>query len=89
MLDRQNEFTAHCPRLVKRRQALLESILKGIGFMKQVVATDTIGALSAKEYPNLRQEIVRSTSECLQDGFDLVGFVEHYASSEEQFFPPW
>jgi len=26
MLDQQSEFTAHCPRLVKRRRALLESI---------------------------------------------------------------
>ena len=67
--------------------------LKGIGFTQQVVATDTIGALSelhiAKEYPTLLQGIVRSTSECLQDGFDLAGFVKHYASSEEQFFRRW
>jgi hypothetical protein len=56
-------------------------LLKALNFKQEFVATDTIVALSelhiGKQYPTLLQGIAQSTSECLDDGFDLAGFRDH------------
>jgi hypothetical protein len=70
-------------------------MLKALEINQRLVLTETIAALSelhiGEEYPDLLQGIVRSTAECLQDGFDLDKFKHHYGSGDQhnRFFTPW
>ncbi len=56
-------------------------LLKALGFKQHFVMTETIVWLShlhvGKEYPSILQGIAQSTSEVLNDGFDLAGFKDH------------
>lgn len=70
-------------------------LLKALDIKQTLVLTETILALSelhiGREYPRLLAGIARSTSECLQDGFDLNKFLQHYESeaSQKPFFTAW
>jgi hypothetical protein len=66
-------------------------LLRALEFKQHFVLTETIGALSelhiGQRYPRIFQGLVRSTAECLQDGFDLDSFMQHYESQNpEPFF---
>jgi hypothetical protein len=56
-------------------------LLKALDFQQNFVSTETIVALAqvhiGEEFPKLLQGIAQSTSEILNDGFDLPGFKDH------------
>jgi hypothetical protein len=61
-------------------------LLKSLGFSQEFVKTETIIALCdlhiGSEYTALIQGIAKLVDTCLQDGFDLESFLNHYQSSE-------
>jgi hypothetical protein len=56
-------------------------LLKALGFEQRFVLTETVVWLThlhiGREYPAIVQGIAQSTSELLNDGFDLAGFKDH------------
>jgi hypothetical protein len=56
-------------------------LMKAFGFGQRFIRTETVVWLShlhiGKEYPAIVQGIAQTTSDLLNDGFDLAGFKDH------------
>jgi len=57
MLDRQNEFTACCPRLVKRRRVLLEGIPPRNSQPKLIEADELISCAGSGQDGEIRSGV--------------------------------
>lgn len=70
-------------------------LLKSLDIKQNLVLGETIIALSelhiGREFPRLLMGIARSIAQCLQDDFDLSGFLRHYESGvpKTPFFTPY